>query len=131
MSRTRVLSSRLIAHLRQEEGNDASRQEKEAGVKQGQAMIADVGEQPEENGAKSGGDAADVVTESRAGRPQKSWEQRRQINGKQGEKPLEKANDRKPKKHAHVIARHAVGPQHGQKIPKAHPGNGLAIADEP
>src|SRR5436305_1346971 len=94
-------------------------------------MVADGGKQTEEHGAKSGGDAPDIVTKSGARGPEKGGKQRRQVHRKQGESSLAEAYEGKPAQEGVVVARQAVSTEHRKEIGEEHRSNGQTIADEP
>jgi hypothetical protein len=113
----------FVGRLAEAERKCGGRQEKQSGVQQRQAVIADerepVREQPEKHRAAGGHNSADVVTEAGAGGPQERGEQRRQVHREQPKDPLASADQTDPQeKHGEGLVGvvHAVGERHGQAV---------------
>src|SRR5438105_5528088 len=98
-----------VVQIGQEHGEKHGGDEKEAGTQQGDAEVADFGEEAEEDGADGGGNSADVVAEAGTGGSKEHRKQRREIHGEKAEDAGEKADPGNPEEHGDVIARFAVG----------------------
>src|SRR5262245_68264 len=117
----------LVRRFRQQQGDPRRGEEQEAGVKERQAVVADLGKEPEEYGTQAGGDAAEVVAEARARRAQQRGKQRGQVHREQGEHALQEADRHEPVPKVLVIEGRAVGRQHRQEIGQAEAGDGPPV----
>ena len=67
---------RFVRRFGKQHGQRRGREKEHAGVEDRQPMVAHPGEHSEEHGGAGGGDASDVVTESRAGSPEQRGKRR-------------------------------------------------------